>query len=340
MPRTMDMLGRAALPLMAWALLAPAPAAEPWLHRVPVPAAGQLTRVDPPPGQSGFAYESRNYRFYTQVELPPESRAAIARVFEHAFAASRAIAAVLPVERARQERGERKYRVYLTRNMQSYHANGGPVGSTGVFKHAARVDAQGNRIPTKQESDIAEDFVLVPLNALGLDEKARMVKPDIDTHTLVHEVTHQNFVLNNMPIWANEGWAEYVGYVPYMGEELDFDRLFSQIVYKAQQNAERLKCPFSLRDLMVMSQEDMYGYMGRGEVDTYTVSVMTVAFYVHLDGKRGLEAMKAYMAALAEGTDNEEAVEELIKPYGSPEKLQKAFVQAWKRKKVAISFPK
>ena len=312
-----------------------------WPKRVPVPKDTTLKEVSAGGPNGGYTYESEHYRFVSQVPLTEAGQNMIGRLFECAYAAAKAMSKVVPIPRCDIPRTEQtKYRVRLVRNQAEYKAQGGPDGSAGVFKHAARVDAQGNRMPTKQESDIAEDFVLVPLNALGLDEKARMVKPDIDTHTLVHEVTHQNFVLNNMPIWANEGWAEYVGYVPYMGEELDFDRLFSQIVYKAQQNADVLKCPFTLRDLLVMSQEDMYGYMGRREADTYTVSVMTIAFFVHLDGKRGLEAMKAYMAALAEGTDNEEAVAELEKAYGGPEKLQKAFVQAWKRKKVTISFPK
>ncbi len=314
-----------------------------WPKRIPVPKdiTLQETGKSADPQQPGFFYASNHYEFFSQVELTEAAQNMIGRLFECTYAANQAISKVVPVPRCDVPRVEKnRYNVRLVKNQAEYAAQGGPDGSAGVFKHATRVDATGKPFPIKQESDIATDFVLVPLNALGLDEKARMVKPDIDTHTLVHEATHQNFVMNNMPIWANEGWAEYVGYVPYMGEELDFDRLFSQIVYKAQQNADALKCPFSLHDLMVMSQEDMYGYMGSRQADTYTVSVMTIAFFVHLDSKRGLEAIKAYMSALIEGTSNEEAVAELEKAYGGAEKLQKAFVQAWKRKKVTISFSK
>lgn len=315
-----------------------------WPKRIPVPKDITLQKIgeSADPQQPGFCYASNHYEFNSQVELTEAGQNMIGRLFECTYAANQAISKVVPVPRCDVPRVEKlRYRVRLVKNQAEYAAQGGPDGSAGVFKHATRVDpTTGKPFPIKQESDIATDFVLVPLNALGLDEKARMVKPDIDTHTLVHEATHQNFVMNNMPIWANEGWAEYVGYVPYMGEELDFDRLFSQIVYKAQQNADALNCPFTLHDLMVMSQEDMYGYMGSRQADTYTVSVMTIAFFVHLDGKRGLEAIKAYMSALIEGTPNEDAVAELEKAYGGAEKLQKAFVQAWKRKKVTISFAK
>ncbi|MDO5450364.1 MAG: hypothetical protein Q4F30_05705 [Akkermansia sp.] len=340
MPRTMDMLGRAALPLMAWALLAPAPAAEPWLHRVPVPAAGQLTRVDPPPGQSGFAYESRNYRFYTQVELPPESRAAIARVFEHAFAASRAIAAVLPVERARQERGERKYRVYLTRNMQSYHANGGPVGSTGVFKHAVPALPGSPAAPLREE-DLLEDLVIVPFPSLGLDETGRPLQGAVVPRTLVHELTHQNFVLNALPAWADEGWAEYVGYVPCADGALDFDAARAAITEQAKARAAAglLHFPFTLARFLSMPRQELYRHMGGGKCDPYMLSAMLVTYFVQLSGERGVSAMRAWLSALRTPLPPDQALPRLLSPHGSPGALQQDFLQAWQQQGITdISF--
>lgn len=308
-----------------------------WPKRVPVPKDTALKTISEENGK--YVYESNNYRFESPVELTEAGQNMIGRLFECTYAANRAMSKVLPIARCENERTEEnKFRVRLVRNESEYHAQGGPGGSAGVFKHQARAGADGKPIPLKGESDVLDDYVLVPLTGLGLDEQARMVKPDIDTHTIVHETTHQCFVLNNLPIWANEGWAEYVGYVPYMGEMLDFDLLFSQICHKAQQNASLLNCSFSLKDLLLMSQEEMYGYMGKGSVDTYTVSVMTMAFFVHLDGKRGLEAIKAYMKALAAGTPNAEAVELLIKPYGTEDKMQKAVEKAWKKKKINLTY--
>ena len=114
---------------------------------------------------------------------------------------------------------------------------------------------------------------------------------------LVHELTHQQFLLNALPIWANEGWAEYVGYVPYVGEDLDFAQGFSLILHKAKERAAHggLDFDFKLADFFTMDQQTMYGYMPQGK-DTYLLSVMTVAFFVHLDGKKGVAQKVVYAA--------------------------------------------
>ena len=65
---------------------------------------------------------------------------------------------------------------------------------------------------------------------------------------------------------------------------------------------------------------------------------MAIAFFVHLDGRKGVDAIKAYMQALLDGKPNAEAVEELIKPHRNAKTLQKDFIRAWKRRKVDVSF--
>lgn len=306
-----------------------------WPDKVPVPENTELKEA--PTGLPGFLYESNHYLFSSPVALSEAGQQMIGRLFECTYAANKAIAKVLPVPRAEEERSSQKYKVRLVRNMGEYYAAGGPKGSSGVFMHRRKVVPEGQRL---QESDIVVDFVLVPFGSLGLDANARMEKADIDTHTLVHEITHQNFVLNNLPIWANEGWAEYAGYVPYVGEDLDFGHAFSLILHTAKSRAGTgaLDYPFSLGDFFVMGQEEMYGYMPQGK-DTYLLAAMLVAFYVHLDGSRGLEAMRSYMGRMIEGDSPEEAARELIEPYKGEKKLQKAFIKAWKRKKVEVSLP-
>ncbi len=155
----------------------------------------------------------------------------------------------------------------------------------------------------------------------------------------MHELTHQNFVFNNLPIWCNEGWAEYVGYVPYVGEDLDFTRCYAVILHKAKQQASgnALSFPFTLEEFLTMNQEQMYSYMGQGK-DTYTLAVMIITYYVHLDGKKGVEALKKYMQALLDGKSQDEAKEHLIAPHKNAKKLQKDFIKTWKSKKVTVSF--
>jgi hypothetical protein len=189
------------------------------------------------------------------------------------------------------------------------------------------------------EKTLASDKVMVPFESLGLSADGHVAKNDIDTHVLVHELTHQNFVFNGLPIWCNEGWAEYIGYVPYVGEDLDFTRCYAVILNKAKTQSSHgaLDFPFTLEDFFTMGQEEMYSYMGQGK-DTYTLSAMIICFYVHLDGKKGVEALKKYMQALVDGKSHAEAAEELIAPHKNSKKLQKDFIKAWKSKKVPVSF--
>lgn len=308
-----------------------------WPKKVPVPEDTQLKEGETPEGVQGFFYESNHYIFSSPVALSDAGQQMIGRLFECTYAASKEIAHVLPVPRAEAERGKDKYKVRLVRDKAEYYAAGGAKGSSGVFIHRRKEVPEGQGL---QESDIVADFVLVPFDSLGLDTHGKMVKADINTHTLVHEITHQNFVLNNLPIWANEGWAEYVGYVPYVGEDLDFDRGFSLILHTAKSRAGTgaLDYPFSLGDFFAMEQEEMYSYMPQGK-DTYLLGAMLVAFYVHLDGTRGLDAIRSYMEKLVEGASAEEATRELVTPYKGEKKLQAAFLKAWKRKKVEMSFP-
>ena len=305
-----------------------------WPRKVAVPKGTELQEIPAPQGFAGHLYASNNYVYFSPVELKPSAQKTVSRLCECAFAANKAIAEVLPVPRPMVERGDRKFVVTLMPSMEEYRAAGGPQSSAGVFMGSYRQGAY----PLKEE-DVAMDQVMIPFESLGLNRSGAVQKEDIDTHALVHELTHQQFLLNSLPIWANEGWAEYVGYVPYVGEDLDFDRGFSLILHTARERSGQgaLDFDFTLEEFLTMDQQRMYACMPQGK-DTYTLSVMTVAFFVHLDGKRGIDAMKAYLRAILDGKSHEEAAGILVAPYRTPIRLQQAFTRAWKSKKVKVTF--
>lgn len=312
-----------------------------WPSGVPVPEDTTLVAKGEQPGV-GFVYETNNYRFHSPVALEEDAQKTIGRLFECAFAANKAVGEVLPVPRTEMDRTEKKYLVELWPTRQQYIAKGGPPDSSGVFTCGVRkrANAPSSDSPgPMEEADIAMDKVMVPFGSLGLGENGAVVSADINTHTLVHELTHQNFIRNGLPIWANEGWAEYLGYIPYVGETLDFNRCFSLILHEAKKRVPQgaLNFPFSLEEFLTMDKNTMYGYMNQRK-DTYMLSVMTISFFVHLDGRKGVDAMKAYMQALLDGTPNSDAIEELIKPHRNVKQLEKDFIRAWKRKKVEVSF--
>ena len=306
-----------------------------WPDKIPVPE--ETTLKQGAKQGNFFVYETNNYIFFTPVEIDANACETVGRLFECAYAANKAVAEVLPVPRTEEERSGKKYRVELWPTKQQYVQNGGSPTSAGIFLFSKRMMPGDNGPIT--EKTLASDKVMVPFESLGLSTDGHVVKNDIDTHVLVHELTHQNFVYNGLPIWCNEGWAEYVGYVPYVGEDLDFTRCYAVILHKAKEQASHgaLDFPFTLEEFFTMSQEEMYSHMGQGK-DTYTLSMMIVAYYVHLDGKKGVAAIKKYMQALIDGESQEEATKHLIDHHKNAEKLQKDFVKAWKSKKVTVSF--
>ncbi|MBQ8479312.1 MAG: hypothetical protein IJ503_02880 [Akkermansia sp.] len=306
-----------------------------WPTKVPVPDDTELKEA-PKKGQF-FIYETNNYEFHTPVALDENARTTIGRLFECAYEANKAVGEVLPVPRTEEDRSNKKYLVQLWPTVAEYRQNGGPADSAGVFTFALRRQP-GKPTPVTADS-VVQDKVMVPFPSLGLNATGHVVSNDIETHTLVHELTHQNFLYNNLPIWCNEGWAEYIGCVPYVGEDLEFTRCFAFILKRAQDREQQgaLNFPFSLQQFLTMSQEEMYSYMPRGK-DTYTLATMIITFYVHLDGKKGVEALRKYMQALLDGETPEEAAQHLIEPHKNARQLQKDFVKAWKRKKVNISF--
>ncbi len=311
-----------------------------WPKGIPVPKETILESKGQQPGV-GFVYETNNYRFHSPVALDAAACETVGRLFECAYAANKAVGEVLPVPRTKDDRGGKKYLVELWPTKQQYISKGAPADSAGLFSFAARRSAAdyGKALGPLSEAQIAMDKVMVPFESLGLGTNGSVVSRDINTHVLVHELTHQNFVRNGLPIWGQEGWAEYLGYIPYVGETLDFNRGFSMILHEAKKRSDAgaLNFPFSLEEFLDMNQATMYGHMSSGK-DTYMLSVMLISFYVHLDGKKGVEAMKAYMQALLDGTPNSEAIQELIKPHRDISKLEKDFIRSWKRKKVDVSF--
>lgn len=313
-----------------------------WPKGVPVPKETVLESKGQQPGV-GFVYETNNYRFHSPVALDEAACETVGRLFECAYAANKAVGEVLPVPRTADDRSAKKYLVELWPTKQQYISKGAPADSAGLFSFAARRSPadQGKPLGPLTEEQIAMDKVMVPFESLGLGSNGSVVSRDINTHVLVHELTHQNFVRNGLPIWGQEGWAEYLGYIPYVGETLDFNRGFSMVLHEAKKRngTGALDFPFSLEEFLTMDQPTMYSHMGSGK-DTYLLSVMLISFYVHLDGKKGVEAMKAYMQALLDNASHADAAQELIKPHRDASKLEKDFIKMWKRKKVEVSFAK
>lgn len=304
-----------------------------WPTQVPVPKNTRLKEISSrKSGLDGYTYATSNFEFNSTVELDDEAQERVGELFECTFAANRAIAKVLPIVRAKKGRTSRnRFNARLVVDKEAYIAAGGPETSLGVFKSSWRGQDE-----TKEES-IAEDYVLVPLDAMGISKEGKVTVKTINSHTLVHEITHQSTCLNNLPIWINEGMSEYVGYVPFDGEKLDFEKSFDVVVENAKKR--KLNFPFSLEEYLSMSKDDMYAYMGRG-VDTYMLSTLCVTYFVHLAGKTGVKNLDTYLKGLIRQGNTKANIKKLIGRLPRDKSFEDLFIEAWKEKGVDISFEK
>ena len=244
------------------------------------------------------------------------------------------MAKVLPIPRAKGNRPAKdKLMARLLKTKADYIAAGGSEGSAGVFMYRATVGG-GKR----KEGDLREDRVMVPFASLGLNEEGEVTSKNVDSHVLVHELTHQCTALNLLPVWANEGLAEYVGYVPYDGEVLDFDKCFDAIKTCAQKRGA-LNYPFTFADFLCMPKEEMYSYMSEG-IDTYLLSALCITYYVHLEGRSGVRCLQGYMRDMLRGADAKKSIKRLRGRYRNDEALQKGFIDAWEAHGIPIKFGK
>ncbi len=310
-----------------------------WPTQIPAPRNTRLREItDRDDKKDGLTrYQTINFQFTSEVPLTEEAQESVGRLFETAYAAVVAMSKVLPIERATRKRpAKNKFRAGLYKNMASYYAAGGPPGSAGVFKHSSR------KSPAVKESDIVSDVVMVPFDHLGLNTDGTIGTADIDSHTLVHEITHQFTCLNNLPVWANEGFSEYVGYIPYEDGVLDFDKSFEKVVSEGkrrQGSKGKIEYPFTLEDFFLMSKDEMYEYMGN-RVDTYYLSLMCVTYFVHLADETGIRAFKAYLKDLLRGKDNvdEKILKKLYARKRTGDVVQADFIEAWAAQGVNVSF--
>ncbi len=283
-----------------------------WPYRFTMSMSSHL-ETEPKRGDKSeqLIYETENFIFYSPVHLQRKARERLARIFECGLEANMMLSQLLPIRRMQQRReiiekeeelqaglpkGETfeskrpKLKTYLYKTMEDYYAAGASPGSAGVYRFgfSHKNDASG----------LVRDEVLVPLPSMGILPDGKVEDRTVDSHVLVHELTHQCTALNFIPIWINEGLSEYVGYISTKSYSLNFATSPKGVQGEVKRVAPKgAQYPFSLKDFFTMSQASFSSNMGNG-VNTYLLAAVVATYFMDLSGKKGQQKLIAYLEAL------------------------------------------
>ncbi len=242
-----------------------------------------------------YVYETTHFRFLSPEKLSLSTVSEMGRIFEGAYSANMLIPLNAPCRRYEGNLDD-KLVAHLFATRESYAEAVGPnhAESAGVFNGEA---------------------VMVPFQSLGFVKKGAMYAKApgarIDSHTLIHELTHQmtmygaNYLL---PIWYAEGIAEYMGVTPYKNGKLAFTgtkkSLATYVIGGPGTSSRQLGTHFSsppLREFLEQSVQDFQSAMGDAIQFNYGMSLVMFYYFAHIDGKGDAARLKRWMRAVQTG---------------------------------------
>ncbi len=160
-----------------------------------------------------YIYRTPHFEFHSNVKLARR----VVREFSQIFESTLLAVSELPLK-LNPEIPENTF--FLTQIFETegqYIAAGGIPNSAGVYFPESRK-------------------IMVPLRHLGVKKtsSAYTIDESKQINVLAHEITHQvtHDWLDDLPIWASEGIAEYIEHVPYERGAFRFDRFEVDEVFR------------------------------------------------------------------------------------------------------------
>ncbi len=274
-----------------------------------------------------YVYHSEHYEFICDVPLKPH----LVKRFAVLFEGTREFCRQLPISTKKAHVAGKTHRnkILLFETIESYHRNGGPRESAGVF------------IPRR-------DVVIVPLTSLGVKKlgSSYTIDYDADNKTLTHELTHQitdNFYYQRGAIgWFSEGLAEYVGITPYRSGKFLLTKTINAVKEYVTEYGrdgsggralgEEFNAP-DLKSYMLQNYED---FLANIQLN-YGLGALITTYFFEMENRGDRVAITAFLKALREGKKGEEALEALLQGRTYDE-LAKDIAKGWRSKGVKINF--
>ena len=131
---------------------------------------------------------------------------------------------------------------------------------------------------------------------------------DFETHTMVHELTHQmmHFWLDLLPVWMAEGTAEYTNNLPLHGGRFRVagakTGLKDYLDTLKKRSSSGVPEPFPLEKLLTISNAEWMETLARDPGSShrmYFTSYLLVYYFMHLDGKGDGQRIMRYFREVA-----------------------------------------
>lgn len=298
---------------------------DPWPDRVTFEGDPEIVTVTEDVDKKSFIYESSNYRYNCDVRL---SRSVV-KGFAVLFEATHQFARELPLAVNGGMKKKGKYQIILFENESDYFEAGGPPGSAGVFIGG-------------------KNIVMVPLTSLGVRPvgSGYMLDRDKSSKTLPHELVHQltpnRYYAPGSTGWFTEGLAEYIATTPYRSGSYNVKTNFRPIVeyvtgYGEKGNGGRaLGEKIRLGSLKAFMLQPYESFTSNAQVN-YGCGLLITNYFFHMDRNEDGARIKAFLNALNEGKEGEDALQALLAGQ-TFEEMEKDIVKAYSRKGIDFTF--
>ena len=229
-----------------------------------------------------YVYRTTHFEFESQGKFSQALLREVARNFEATFE----LLKVLPWDIEPKPASGEYFHARLFKSEEAYMAGGGLPGSGGVYSSRA-------------------EMFMVPFASIGVKLVGKSYAKDdnFETHTMVHELTHQmmHFWMELLPQWIVEGTAEYTGTLPlktgHFRVSAAKNGLKDYIDFLKKRTVSGVPEPFPLEKLFPITNESWNAVLAenpRAAHQLYFTSYLLVYYFMHLDNKGDGQLLARY----------------------------------------------
>lgn len=275
-----------------------------------------------------YVYHSDHYEFICDVPLKPHLVERFAVLFE----GTREVCRQLPIstKKAHVAGKSLRNRILLFESKQAYVENGAPESSTGVYI-------------------VSTDTVMVPLTSVGVRKVGSSYSVDYDgnnkvlPHELTHQLTDSYYYKPGARGWFSEGLAEYVAVTPYRSGKFmvskaensarDYVTEYGRKGNGGRALGDEIQAP-SLKSYMLQSYSDFAG--SRANFN-YGLGLLLTTYFFEMENNGDRVAITAFLKALREGKEGEEALA-VLRQGRTFDEMADDIAAGWRSKGVKIEF--